>query len=167
MNHVSSLTPVIHQEQQASGKEECSGDNDSHRKKRQRSSRHNQERSTATSGITWRMGHRSDWHSFDENVPETYPTIDSAVQVRYANGGTSEGLLRQRFIQVVPVVHQCPTLTFAYVAFCASAIFALVPALFFPVPCSTPCAHWSTGQQRRATSCWHQTAGIGSCPGAQ
>jgi hypothetical protein len=41
------------------------------------------------------MGRRSDWHSFNENVPETYPTIDSPVQVRYANGGTSEGDFRK------------------------------------------------------------------------
>jgi hypothetical protein len=60
------------------------------------------------------MGHRSDWHSFNENVPEDYPTIDSHVQVRYANGGTSEGDFR-KLLSHVRILHESPITAWRYI----------------------------------------------------
>jgi hypothetical protein len=60
------------------------------------------------------MGRRSEWHSFNENVPETYPTIDSSVQVRYANGGTSEGDLRKLLLDV-RTLHESPITAWRFI----------------------------------------------------
>jgi hypothetical protein len=76
--------------------------------------RPNRERGTATSGMSLRMKHRSDWHSFNENVPEDYPTIDSHVQVRYANGGTSEGDFRKLLLHV-RILHESPVTAWRYI----------------------------------------------------
>jgi hypothetical protein len=65
-------------------------------------------------GMSLRMGHRSDWHSFNENVPEAYPTIDSPVQVRYANGGTSEGDFR-KLLSHVRILHESPITAWRYI----------------------------------------------------
>jgi hypothetical protein len=60
------------------------------------------------------MGHRSDWHSFNETVSETYPTIDASVQVRYANGGTAEGDFRKLLLHV-RILHESPITAWRYI----------------------------------------------------
>jgi hypothetical protein len=73
-----------------------------------------------TSGAQYRdfwhnmAGHRSDWHSFNENVPDAYPTIDSPVQVRYANGGTCEGDFRKLLLHV-RILHESPITAWRYI----------------------------------------------------
>ena len=65
-------------------------------------------------GVIWRMRHLSEWHTFNADIRETYPRITATVQVRYANGGTSEGDFL-KLLSHVRVLHEPPITDWRYI----------------------------------------------------